>query len=88
MWLGYVFRFDNLAFESATVMYNVVFWSKEIHHLLCKHLKLIVGEIGPVEVELIVSTIVFLGGYLGTDGLQSTIESTIGVCPVSFIAEI
>ena len=65
MWLGYLFRFDNLLFELMLLMVNIVFYSMEMKFILCKNLKLIVGEIGPVEIELIISTILVLGSYFG-----------------------
>jgi len=69
LWLAYVFRFDNLLFELMFMMTNLVFYTMEMKFVLCKNLKLIVGEIGPVEVELLMTTICFCAGYFGIDGL-------------------
>jgi phosphatidylserine synthase len=69
LWVGYVFRFDNLLCETILTMPNVVFWTMEMKFILCKNLKMVVGEFGPVELEIVLALIVFLGGYLGTDGL-------------------
>jgi phosphatidylglycerophosphate synthase len=69
LWLGYLFRFDNLAFEFIFVMANIVFWTMEMKFILCKDLVLNVGEIGPVEYELALSIMIFLGGFFGNDGL-------------------
>ena len=49
------------------LMVNIVFYSMEMKFILCKNLKLIVGEIGPVEIELIISSILVLGSYFGAD---------------------
>ena len=70
LWLGYLFRFDNLFFETCLIMTNIVFHTMEMKYILCKNLTLTVGEIGPVEVELFISVLIFcLGGLLGADSL-------------------
>lgn len=45
---------------------NLPFYSMEIRHCLVKHFKMIIGEVGPVEIEL-VFTLIFVvsGGILG-----------------------
>jgi len=67
LWMAYTFRFDNMCFESIFLAMNVVFWSMEMKFILFKDLKMIVGEVGPVEVELIIAFVIFLGGYLGAE---------------------
>ena len=64
-----MFRFDNLLFELVFVMINVVFYSMEMKFILCKNLTLIIGEIGPVEIELILSSVLVLGSVFGADSL-------------------
>jgi hypothetical protein len=50
-------------------MINVVFYSMEMKFILCKNLTLIIGEIGPVEIELILSSVLVLGSVFGADSL-------------------
>lgn len=40
---------------------------------------MIVGEMGPVEIEMLMAGILISGGYFGIDGLQSTIGETFGL---------
>jgi phosphatidylglycerophosphate synthase len=69
LWLGYVFRFDNLLFELMFLMPNLIFYTMEMKYVICKNLKMIVGEIGPVEIELLMASICISAGYFGVDGL-------------------
>ncbi len=52
----------------------------EIRHYYCKDFVMIVGELGPVEVELIY-TIIFLfsGLYIGGDGYEKTLAQVSGI---------
>jgi len=50
-------------------MTNLVFYTMEMKYVICKSLKIIVGEIGPVELELIIASILIISGYFGTEGL-------------------
>jgi hypothetical protein len=80
LWLGYLFRFDNLFFEMTLLMTNIVFHSMEMKYILCKNLTLTVGEIGPVEVEAILAVLIFVcGGCIGADSLQATLGDTFGI---------
>ena len=40
---------------------------------------MIVGEFGPVELELVIAFIIFMGGYLGAEKFQLPVADTIGV---------
>lgn len=59
---------------------NVPFYAMEIRHYYCKDFVMIVGELGPVEVELIY-TIIFLfsGLYIGGDGYEKTLAQVSGI---------
>ncbi len=49
-------------------MANTVFYTMEMRYLLFGNLELTVGEIGPVEVEWLIATVLALfGGYYGAD---------------------
>lgn len=63
LWLGYLFNFDCLFFELLMVMANVTFFSMEMRFILSKSLTMNVGEIGPVEIELILTSILLVGYY-------------------------
>lgn len=60
-------------------MTNIVFYTMEMKFILCSELTLIVGEIGPVEVELILTTVLLLGGYIGADSFQTSISELWGI---------
>lgn len=61
-------------------MVNVPFYAMEIRHQTCKNLTLIVGEIGPVEAELIFSTLFFLtGAVFGGDSVDQTLALATGL---------
>ena len=57
---------------------NVPFYSMEIKFCVVRNLKLIIGEIGPVEVELFTGILFFLGGYLGLDVFEQSIADLTG----------
>jgi hypothetical protein len=59
-----------LFFEISLIMVNVVFYSMEMKFIMCRNLVLNLGEIGPVEVELGVSTVLALGYVYGSSFYQ------------------
>ena len=66
-------------------MTNVVFYSMELKFILCKNLVLAVGEIGPVEVELILSLLYFfVGGFGHSDFLQQDMGQIFGITNETF----
>jgi hypothetical protein len=68
LWIGNLFRFDNLLFEITLMMPNIIFHTMEMKYVLCKTLVMNIGEIGPVELELILFTLIFVvGGLIGAD---------------------
>jgi phosphatidylglycerophosphate synthase len=75
LWLGYLFRFDNRVFEFMLIMTNIVFYSMEMKFIMLKNLKLVIGEIGPVEIEILLALICVSGFCFGTDTLQLTLGS-------------
>jgi len=80
MWFGYLMRFDNFFLEQILLMVNVVFHTMEMKYIMCKNLNLVVGEIGPVEMELILSTLYFVvGGCLGAGSLDSNLGELFGI---------
>lgn len=80
LWIGYLFRSDNLLLEMMFIMPNVVFYTMEMKFILCKNLKMTVGEeIGPVEVELLISMILLSGYWFGSGFYQQTLNEVFGI---------
>jgi len=79
LWLGYIFRFESRLFEFILIMCNIVFYSMEMKFLMLKNLKLVIGEIGPVEIELTLTLGYLVAWYFGSQGLQSTLGETFGI---------
>jgi len=61
------------------LMVNIVFYSMEMKFLMLKNLKLVIGEIGPVEIELLLALGFFSAYYYGSEGLQRTLGESFGV---------
>jgi len=60
-------------------MVNVVFHSMEMKYIICKNLSLQVGEIGPVEMELILATLYFVvGGCIGAGSMDNDLGQILG----------
>jgi len=66
-------RIDSIWFESLAFGVNIIFYWMEIRFIVAKNFSLQVGEIGPVEIELIVSSICFIGAGLGYHVFDFTI---------------
>ena len=66
--IGYMLRVEPGFWILSVGLVNVPFFAMEIRHSFCKEFVMIVGEIGPVEVELIYSVLFFMtGAVLGGD---------------------
>ena len=71
--VGYLLRVEPGIWLFSIGLVNVPFYAMEIRHYYCKDFVMIVGELGPVEVELIYSLIfVFSGLYIGGDGYDKS----------------
>jgi phosphatidylglycerophosphate synthase len=79
LWLGYIFRFDSRLIEFMLLMVNIVFYSMEMKFIMLKNLKLVIGEIGPVEIEILLASGLFAAYYFGSEGLQKTLGESYGV---------
>lgn len=87
LWLAYSFRFDNIYFESIFLFVNAVFYTMEMKFVICKNLHMIVGEIGPVEFELFLSTLIWsVAFFCGVEVYQDTIDSHINIDPAGYFA--
>ena len=78
LFMGYVFQVDNWVFETILISGNIIFMAMEMKHFLCHDLKMIMGEVGPVEIELIISLMFVVAGVFGNTGMQSTVGETFG----------
>jgi hypothetical protein len=64
--MGYIFRFENRLVEFMLMMVNIVFYSMEMKFLMLKDLKLVIGELGPVEIELALAIGYFSAYFFGS----------------------
>lgn len=64
--MGYIFRFESRLVEFMLIMVNIVFYSMEMKFLMLKDLKLVIGELGPVEIELSLAIGYFCAYYFGS----------------------
>jgi phosphatidylglycerophosphate synthase len=75
--MGYMFRFDNRVFEIMVIMINTVQHTMEMRFLLFGRLDITVGEIGPVEFECMLSSLLLLtGAYFGSECMTNTVGQT------------
>lgn len=67
LWLGYCFNFDHWLLEMLYISYNMIFYFKETKFRVFGKLQLVQGEIGSVEIELIVTLLILMTAYLGPE---------------------
>jgi len=61
-------------------MINVPFYSMEIRHTICRHFKMIIGEMGPVEIELFFTLLFAIsGGVFGVECYDKKLNDVFGV---------
>ena len=78
--IGYMLRVEPGLWIFSIGLVNLPFYAMEIRHYYCKDFIMIVGDIGPVEVELIYSIILALsGGYFGADAYEKTLAQVTGL---------
>lgn len=77
--MAYMLKVDSLAFEVLYVMPNVIFYTMEMKHILCKNLTMNIGEIGPVEIELIFTSLILTGWWFGNEVYQKTMGELTGI---------
>jgi len=84
--IAYMLRLEPYQVLLCVGMVNVPFYAMEMKHILCKDLKIIIGEIGPVEVEVIFSAIfLFSGGIMGIEQYDAPLGSAIGLSHIAFL---
>ena len=70
---AYVLVLENSWLEIIYFFMNMAFYGMEIKYYVTGSLVMVVGELGSVEVELILSSILFFAWYFGCQGLQDTV---------------
>lgn len=82
--LAYGLGLDNCYLEFLYFALNIAFYGFEIKHKICGVFVMHVGgEIGPVEVELLLSCLLFYCGYYGNKTIQLSIGEVFGLSPDS-----
>jgi phosphatidylglycerophosphate synthase len=80
VFIGYLLRVEPGFWMLSIGLVNVPFYCMEIRHCYCKNILMTVGEIGPVEVELIYSIIFMLTGvWWGGEVFDKTLAEVTGV---------
>lgn len=78
--IGYMLRVEPGLWIFSIGLVNLPFYAMEIRHYYCKDFIMIVGDIGPVEVELIYTIILALSGaYFGADAYEKTLAQVTGL---------
>lgn len=66
---------------------NIPFYTMELNHYVSKELKIVVGELGPVEVELIFSSLLIISGaVLGIDVYDKNLALSLGLGEDSYLS--
>lgn len=78
--VGYLLRVEPGFWLLSIGLVNLPFYAMEIRHCYFKDFIMIVGELGPVEIELIYTIIFLLTGlYIGGDGYEKTFAEVTGL---------
>lgn len=78
--IGYLLRVEAGILLFSVGLINVPFYTMELRHYYCKDIMLIVGELGPVEIELIYSLIFLLSGLVfGGDSYDKSLMDITGL---------
>ena len=67
LWIAYGMQMDNSVCELNFFMVNVIFYCMEMRFVVCKELIMVMGGFGPVELELLLSTLLASFGYFGPE---------------------
>lgn len=57
---------------------NLPMYTMEVKFIVCNNLKMIIGELGPVELELIFSIIMIASGMWGVEKYDITLSEYFG----------
>ena len=67
IWVAYLVQIDNSIIEVSFIMINVIQYTMEIKFIMFENLTIQVGEIGPFEIELIVTSVLLSPFCVGID---------------------
>lgn len=72
---------NNPFFEIIWFAVNIAFYGMEMKFVICGDLQMIVAaeDLGPVEIELFLTSCFAFGAIFGAEGMQSTIGTTFGI---------
>ena len=79
IFVGYLLRFDNYVLELIVICPNIVFYTMEMRFIMNKELKIVIGEIGPVEIELLTTSLLLTGWFFGSQNLQTPLSLITGI---------
>lgn len=77
--IGYMLRLDSPIWYLSFTLVNVPFYSMEIRHTIMRNFNMIIGEIGPIELELIYTIIFLLSAIYGVDVYDRTLADMTGL---------
>lgn len=77
---------DNVYAEMLFFMLNICFYAIELNHKIKGKLTMVIGELGPVEIELLEFILVLYLGYHGNSFLQKPVSEVFDLAPDSLIA--
>ena len=69
----------NSVWIYGVVIIVVPFYTMVMQQASCKNLVMIIGELGPVEVELIFSSILVISGLVGAGVYETTLGDAFGL---------
>jgi phosphatidylglycerophosphate synthase len=82
--IAYCFGVQDSILEFAFIQINITFYFMEMRQVMTGKLVLIQDEIGPVEIELMLTLVLFSVGYFGPGLYQSPIGDYFGMDPESY----
>jgi hypothetical protein len=82
----YALRFDNCMLEMLFLAVNACFYCMEMKHIICNNLKMTVGDIGNVEIELGVVVLLLVTGHYGSAIYEQKIGDTFTIGEDSIFA--
>lgn len=86
--VAYALTFNNKWLEISFLIQNIGFYGMETKHKVTGKLVMSSGEIGPVEIEVIVAVVLALSGYYGPAALQQTVQEKFDLAPDSMFASL
>ncbi|CDW75744.1 choline ethanolaminephosphotransferase 1 [Stylonychia lemnae] len=83
--IGYMLRNDQVFYCISFSLINLPFYTMELKHKVCSNLHMIMGEIGPVELELVFTILFAFVGFQGSEIFEGTLCSFFGMQDQCFL---